>query len=203
MKIIIILAAIALAIYLGLLFVGWCAFGRPAYRRKNIRSLVAAALLSTALLGGLAPPASAADKLPVKDGLTLLTALRNLDGRPVVVEQNGQRGTVVQPWEFKSGLLRLKIAENIAALSVVERAVDEARIAIVRQVSKKFEVERIDPETPAYAEFSKLYQEVLDAPTPGADGLSRIKASDLKLDQNEISVTVLAALKPILDMDVK
>jgi hypothetical protein len=202
MKIIIVIAATMLVVYLGLLYLSWRKFGYLAFFKSQIRSIAVAALVSTAMLA-LAPPASAADNLPVKDALMLLTALRNLDGRPVVVEQNGQRGTVVQPWEFKSGLLRLKIAENIAALAVVERAVDEARMAIVRQVSKKFELERIDPDTPAFAEFSKLYQEVLNAPTPGADGLSRIKASDLKLDQNEISVTVLAALKPILDMDVK
>lgn len=164
-----------------------------------MKKLFAAAIAILALV----VPVSAAEKLPVKDALAMLTALRNLDGRPVVIEQNGQKTTVMTPWDFKSGLLRLKIAENIAALSVVERAVDEARIAIVKQVRKKFEVERIDQDTPAFTEFSKLYQEVLDAPTPGADGLSRIKASDLRLDQNEISVTVLAALKPILDMDVK
>lgn len=141
--------------------------------------------------------------ITVRDAIMLLSGLRNLDGRPVVVDQGGQKTTVVQPWEFKSGALRLRIASDVAILAAVEKAADEARIAIVKQVRAKRGVERIEADPAAFEEFSRLYDEVLNAPATGTEGLARIKASELRLDVNEIGVTVLSALQPILDQDVK
>ena len=162
-------------------------------------ALVTAILLSPAVA---AEKASPGNKLSVRDALSLLLALRNLDGRAVVIDQGGQKTTVVQPWEFKSGVVRLRIATNLAALSNVERAADEARIGIVKQVRKKFNTEKIEGDPAAFEEFSRLYDDVLKSPAATGE-LARIKASDLKLDVNEISVTVLQALTPILEQDVK
>jgi hypothetical protein len=148
-------------------------------------------------------PLQPGQQITVRDAIALLSALRNLDGRMVVVEQGGQKGTVMQPWEFKSGIVRLRIASNISILAAVEKAADDARVGIVKQVRKKYGVDQITGESPAFEEFSRLYDEVLNAKAAGTQDLARIKASDLKLDANEISVTVLSALRPILDQDVK
>lgn len=164
------------------------------------RIAIISALIFSPVVAVAAP---AGEKLSVRDAISLLVALRNLDGRAVVIEQpGGQKTTVVQPWEFKSGVVRLRIATNLALLSSVEKAADEARIGIVKQVRKKFNTEKIESDPAAFEEFSRLYEDVLKAPAATGD-LARIKASDLKLDVNEISVTVLQALRPILDQDVK
>lgn len=152
----------------------------------------------------LASPALAGEKIPVRDALSLAIALRNLDGRMVVVDgKDGQKGTIMQPWEFKSGIVRLRVAENLTILAQVERAAEDARMGIFKQVSQKFGVTEFPPGTAANEAFQQLYEEVLKAPAAGTENLHRIKAGDLKLDVNEIGVTVLSAMAPILDRDVR
>jgi hypothetical protein len=56
---------------------------------------------------------------------------------------------------------------------------------------------------PESADYQKQYLDLMAQPASGTQDLGRIKTSELKLDRNEIPVTVLAALAPILDQDVK
>jgi hypothetical protein len=152
-------------------------------------------------------PAAFADEaapITIRDALALATALRNLDGRMQVVKQaGGAEGTVMVPWEFGSGALRLRIANDLALVTAVEKKAEDARVAIVKEVLRKMGPGAVGFQqgTPEYDDFMRQYNEVLDGPAPGARDLSRIKASELKLDKNEIPVTVLQALRPILDAD--
>lgn len=161
---------------------------------KTLHMLVLAFLM---LIG----PALAESKKPAltnAEALSLLQALRTLDGRQVIVKQGTNESVVMQPWDFGSGTLRLRIARNITALAAVEKTVDEARQGVVKELLKT--TTAIAPGTPADDSFRVQIGEILKE---GAQvDLSRIKASELRLDKNEIPVTALSALTPILDDDV-
>lgn len=137
--------------------------------------------------------AADASKLTVAQALNLLTALRNLDGHLVIIKQNGGEGTVMVPWEFGSGALRLAIAHDIDVLTPNEKALGEARRSILKELGD------IKPGSKEAEEFSRQIEQAMSTPALGAAELTHIKASDLKLDKNEIPVTVLSALGPILE----
>lgn len=157
----------------------------------------------------VAAPAFASDKIALSVAQPLSVALRNLDGHLIVIKQNGQDGTVMVPWEFGSGALRLRIANNITILDAALKTAEETRIAIVKELLKKASdrtgaaVTEIKPDMPENAEFQKQFTDLMAQPAAGTQDLGRIKTSELKLDKNEIPVTVLSALAPILDQDVK
>lgn len=147
-------------------------------------------------------------KITAQETQQLATALRNLDGHMIVVKQNGSDGTLMIPWEFGSASLRLRIASDLAIVDHSLKLIDDSRQAIVKELLRKREqrtgekdVANIKGTDPEYAEFEKQFAELMASPAPGTQDLSRIKASELRLDKNEIPVTVLAALKPILDVD--
>lgn len=147
--------------------------------------------------------ASGADKPPAfsnAQALSMLQAHRVLDGRQVIVKQGDVDIIVPQSWDFGSGTLRMRVARNITALVAVEKTLDDARIGIVKEIITTRGVKAILPGSLELDEFQRLYGAVL------ADGaqvdLSRIKASELRLDKNELPVTALSALAPILDDDV-
>lgn len=156
----------------------------------NIVGLLALSVWASALLIQVYPPSAAAQakpKLTVGQGLSLLAALRTLDGHQVVIRQNGQEAVVLVPWELASGSLRLRVASNISILAINEKVAEDARQAILREGKDTAQAQ---------------YAEALEQPAQGGDDLSRIKASELRLDKNEMSVTALSALAPILDVDV-
>jgi hypothetical protein len=156
----------------------------------------------------VAPLAHAGDVKPtsitVREVLSLAQGLRNLDGHIIVIKRNGQDDTVMIPWEFGSGSLRLRIANDIAITDAVVSKAEQARQSIFKEaLAKAGGVPELKPNTPEYAAFLKQYEDLLDQQAPGGLDLAHIKASELKLDKNEIPVTVLTALKPILDIDVQ
>jgi hypothetical protein len=165
----------------------------------------------TILSIALATPAFAADPAPtpkiappvltVAQAIPLSTALRNLDGHMVVIKQNGADNIVMIPWDFGSGSLRLRIANNLTILAAVEKSAEEGRQAIVREILKKAGGTEIKPGTPEREDFDRQYLELMGQPAPGGKDLARIKASELKLDRNDIPVTALSAMAPLLDID--
>lgn len=164
------------------------------------------ALASTiAVLIGLGSPYSAlsadAPKLRARDAMALAQALRELDGRKQVIKVNGQDTIVVTPWEFGSGSLRLRIANDLAILSAVEQQMTAIRQTIFREVTKGTDGAEIKPGSPGEAAFMKQFEDALNQPAAGTQDLARIKASELKLDRNEIMPSVLEGLRPILDQD--
>lgn len=163
---------------------------------KNFLALA----LAAALWGGpaLAEPAG---KITVAQGLSLLAGLRNLDGHQVIVKQGANESVVMVPWDFASGSLRLRIANNISILAPTEKAADDSKTSIIKELTRG-KAPSIQPGTPEADAFVAQYQDVLNGPAPGTQDLGRIKASELKLDKNEIGGTTLSALAPILDDDV-
>lgn len=136
--------------------------------------------------------------LTVVQALSMLMALKSLDGHEVVIKsKEGDQTKVVVPWEL-SGLLRLKIANDITVLQVVEGTAEKTRQGLLREATKD-KPGPLTAGTPEYDEFIRQWSEVLNSPAPGSVDLARIAAADLKLDKNEIPVSVLSALMPILD----
>jgi hypothetical protein len=157
----------------------------------------------------LTAPAIAGDKITLAQAQQLSQALRNLDGHLVVIKQNGQDATIMTPWEFGSGSFRLRIANNLTILDAALKTADDTRIAIVKETLKHISdrtgtaATEIKPDVPENAEFQRQYADLMAQPANGTQDLGRIKVSELHLDKNEIPVTVLSALTPILDQDVK
>lgn len=166
---------------------------------RYLATLIAAALA----IAGTAPLSAEPKKPPLTnaEALSMLQALRNLDGRITVVKQGDKDTTVMVPWEFGSGTLRLRIARNVTALAAVEKAIEDARLAIVKEILKGSGPDVTT--VPEGAPMDSFRKQVADMLGQGAAvDLSRIRASELRLDKNEIPVTVLSGLSPILDDDV-
>jgi uncharacterized protein YdbL (DUF1318 family) len=164
-----------------------------------------------ALLVFFCPQCEAAEKsqgITVDQAVQLATALRNFDGHLVVIKQNGAENTVMIPWEFGDGRLRLRVSNNLAILDAAIKSINAAQIAIFKEATQKASERTGKTEvdlpvgTPERIDYDRQNDELLKQPAPGTQDLSRIKASELKLDKNEIPVTVLTALKPILEDDV-
>lgn len=140
--------------------------------------------------------------------LNLIVALRGLEGRIIIIKQNGVDTQVQQPWDFGSALLRLRIKRNIQVLEPVEKAIKDTREAMVTEALAKMAEKNgqkptvIEPGTPEFIAFLKQLEDMLEKPVDGQVDLSRIRASELKLDRNEIGPSVLTGLDPILDDDV-
>jgi hypothetical protein len=157
------------------------------------------ALLATAVI---AAPAAAADKLTVLQANQLSVALRSLDGHIIVIKQNGQDATVMIPWEFNSAAVRLRIANDLAIVDAAVKVSDDVRNTIFKEVTKKAGVTELRPGTPERDDYDRQAADLMAQPAAGTQDLARIKASELKLDRNEIPVSILSALKPIFDDDV-
>lgn len=158
-----------------------------------------AAFIAATLAGLWLTPVFAQDSPPpaeitVAQAIQMLSAIQNLDGHQVVVRQNGQETVVLEPWKFSNGALRLAIARNAAALSAVQVANETTRLAIIKEIFKGAEPR---DGTPEMTEFTRQMQEMLRRPANVT--LERIKAKDLRLDVNEIGISTLVALDPILE----
>lgn len=154
--------------------------------------------------------AHSAERSPLTNAkaLNLLVSLRGLEGHIVIIKQNGADVQVQQPWDFGSALLRLRIKRNIQSLEPVEKAIKDTREAMITEALAKMAEKNgqkpttIEPGTPEFAAFLKQLEDMLEKPVDGQVDLSRVRASELKLDRNEIGASVLTGLDPILDDDV-
>lgn len=171
------------------------------FKKITIASLSIAAVAAygfACVFFGVASPAQEVPKSPmtVGEAIQVLGALRALDGQQVIVKQNGGDVVVAQPWKFSSATLRLAIADNIAILSKLETSTDKARVGIIREIANGGD--RVSVGTKEFDEFQRQYDAMNAAPYGAAGALTRIDAKALNLDVNEIPVTTLSALWPIL-----
>jgi len=166
---------------------------------------------ATAILALLAAPALAAEapKPPLTTGqaLNILAGMRAIDTHTIVVKQGADQAIIPnQPWEYGDGKFRLRISRNISALKTLADAHEEARQRIVAEIMQTMpapapgKTKEIAPNTPEFEKFSQQYKDLIAA--PAQVDLFRIKASELKLDKNEIPAESIALLAPIFDDDV-
>lgn len=164
--------------------------------------LIAATAVSFQIIATTAARADEkAPPLTNQQALTLLVALRSLDGHTVVVQGN----PILIPWEFKNGKLRNDIRRNQMMLEPIEAAVQKSQSDIIREVLDKMvdkdgkKATKIEVGTPQHAEVQRQIEALLLSPVGSNVTLFRIKISDLKLDDNDIPVSVIRGLEPILD----
>lgn len=161
------------------------------------------------LMIGSALAQEAAKPITVQEALTLRDGLKGLDGKVVIVKQNGNDVLVPTPWEFNNGKLRLRIANNTAIIERAIKAANDAQQATLKESLAKASARLDKPVTelvtgmPERADYDQQYNDLLASPAAGTKDLSRIKASELNLDKNDIPPSVLSSLRPIFDVDVK
>ncbi len=123
--------------------------------------------------------------------LELRQALTALDGHPVpVVTESGKTQFYTKPYAF-TGSIRFRIGRMLKTVSDLADIVDKARQAIVKQYAVN---ERVPPEkAEAYTgEIESLFAVENEVP------LDKLAEADLKLDENELPVSVISALSYIM-----
>ena len=130
----------------------------------------------------------------------VLGALVSLDGSPRIVQLgNGNQQVVQKPYKL-SGKTRMAIARNIAILNDDRLALEKAHKGLIEEISGG--EQSIDPtDKVKMNDFVSRYDE-LQNESNEFPGLTKIKASLLNIEDNEIPQTVLADLRPLLDDDI-
>lgn len=165
----------------------WAVFHRTAIA-------IAVSMLMTMAAPAQSPPPTTT--LTVRQAVAIITATQSLDGRMVLARQDGRDVAIMQPWAFE-GALRMRLVGNLAAL--------QPNLATAEQVRAKFSAAAagLKPDSPEYRELAAEADRALDAPALGAAQVRRVKVSELRLDRNDIPISVLAALAPLLDDDTQ
>lgn len=122
----------------------------------------------------------------------------------LVVAHQNLDGTKENAYKF-APQARYGLAKNLRILRSRTEDINKVRAGLADELSKEMGDKK--PDTPEFKalekEFDERYKQFLDA-TEEIANLMKIKFVDLNLDQNQIPVTVLAALSPIiLEDDVK
>lgn len=159
-------------------------------------------VIAFSVVCGTVQAADMSKTLTNEKALALLAAMRNLDGRLVVVKTPQGENIVAQPWVFKSAVLRLRIKRNIKALEPIEKLIEETRQTMVAAAQAKIPLGADGKPVVAQVDLAKDFLALLRQPVEGPVDLGRIKASELMLNENEIPGTTLAGADPILDDDV-
>lgn len=134
------------------------------------------------------------DALTVTQALTLLAALRALDGR--ATGAMGPNGPVLEPYDFKGGAIYFAIARNIATLNRVNESWEKTRNDLVRKHFSGKPAAECPPES--MEAFQKDAAGGLAEVAVKMSDISTIKFDDLNLDQSKIPASVLAVLLPII-----
>lgn len=144
-------------------------------------------------------PSKAADApqpLTINDCLNLLQGVNGLDGHVVIVNA-GKPNEAPQliPYKFENPELRKAIQGNLVKLQGIQRDVDQVRQKVFAEVSPTGT--DIQPSTPERVNYDKQLIALGNSTCQVA--LVRIKWDDLRLKDNDIPGSVLAALDKILD----
>lgn len=141
-------------------------------------------------------PATVAPTLPIRTLLEINAALSALDGTPTVVKgENGVEKTVIVPYQF-SGKVRWGISKNLNVLKRVSEDFSKTRDALINEVSNG--TGRIEPENEAAIKLLNSKVAEVFATEEDTKGLLSLPFDGLNLDTNQIPVSILAALEPII-----
>lgn len=124
-------------------------------------------------------------KLPHKTVIELTDALSRLDG-------------VSPDTPYKFGpKVRYSLAKNLRILRRKVEDIDKARVALVREIWPGGDGAKKDKDSAEFERFSSQWQAFLES-EEDVDGLMRFQFGELQLDINNIPVTVLASLGPLI-----
>jgi hypothetical protein len=169
---------------------------------------IVATLLLTLLIGpAFAQETKVPAKVSVQEAMLLQSGLKGLDGHVVIIKQNGTETGIPTSWEFSNGDLRRRIVSDLNIVESAIKIANEAQQAIFKENAAKAStrlqktVTELEVGMPERTDYDKQTAELMQGSAAGTQDLSKIKVSELKLDKNEIPSSVLAALKPILELD--
>jgi hypothetical protein len=141
-------------------------------------------------------------KLSLRDAQALAVAIRSLDGYPrLLKDSNNNVTTVTMPYEFASGTVRAKLGNDLAILKLSEASIELTRQQIAKEVMARHHVEKIENGSAAFEDFLAQMTKALDQEAPGTGDLAHINIAELRLDKNEIPISTIAALRPILEFE--
>ncbi len=127
--------------------------------------------------------------LTVEQALNVAAGLEQLSGLDVVIDGK----PMGKAWYKFSGDVRILIAVNIEVGRAVQQRFSTARNAIIMQMSDGTGRVAEEKAPLMTVEVDKLMK------APARAGYSRMKMSDLRLDENPIPGPVLSLVLPILD----
>lgn len=162
-----------------------------------MRAATAAAaflILAAAPAAAQQKPDKADDAKPLsyQDAQQVDAGLRSLDGYQVAIDDGQQHKVILKFYDLGSGL-RIQIGQSEAALAGALRTYQQLYNGLVAQYADGGQTVP-DKNKAAWNEaFAKLQQ------TSSGVTVPHIKVGELKLDQNPVPASVLAALAPILD----
>lgn len=159
----------------------------PATQKRSLWKTVVLAVAM--LLGQTQTKAAEQPEFTVEQALNISGGLDQL-GSYETVDKDGKPTKVY--YKF-SGDLRILIAVNIDIGRSVQSRYQTARNALIMQLSDGTGNVPIDKSAVLSAELYKLMN------APSRAGFERIKAADLKLDENAIPAPVLSLIVPIID----
>ena len=142
----------------------------------------------------------AADKLSIRDCLSILVGLNALDGRKVIVAQGKPTESVeVVPYKFgttveKGATLRNSIARNLFVLTTVQQEAQSANRRAQQEIGKG---STIVPGSKEDAELGRRNEEYLERPCRVE--LDHLRVEDLKVAENDFPGSILALLWKITD----
>src|SRR5262249_55414371 len=132
-------------------------------------------------------------KITLADAIRVHSGLKALDGYTRAVK-DGQGERLIIEYFKLTPMLRLAIAMNSHELMRVEEVYAKARNALIKSLSDpgkaQVKADKMQEFLDGDAELLKAEQDI---------DLTRIKAEELKLDENPIPASTLSALIPILD----
>ena len=141
-------------------------------------------------------------KITRVETVALANAITALSGRAVEASDGDKKVVIVKPYDI-DGPTRYALAKNRRALKTTlteiedEQADLNTRFGLAKESSPKLEGEAL---TKARLEFQKAFSTFMRAEVEITE--FRLKASDLKINTNQLDPTTIEGLLPILDGEV-
>lgn len=163
------------------------------------------AIIITVLFILLSPALAQTDPpvMTMGDCQALNTALKALDGhvatddagRPIMkLGERGGETPLIVPYTFAHGVIE-KLADDETMLDkIVETIAAGSRARMAKEAPGETKVK---PDSPVGIRLQVMYQEALAKPCPVT--LVKIKTADLKIDDNRLPLSVVSALRFIME----
>jgi hypothetical protein len=137
------------------------------------------------------------------DIFNLLQGLQALDGQSEIAKGAGQEGkdlVVNKPYEI-NGRTRIRLGKWLTSVANVNKTIQDSRIALIKQYCKGAgpegkDADKVPPEK--LSAFNDDWNNAMEETTSFPHAKVSVKDVLGDKEQNALSITVLAALEPIL-----
>jgi hypothetical protein len=134
-----------------------------------------------------------ATKLTVGQAWQIINALHALDGHQEIIHDGDRQSVVTVPYKFGPGF-RWALATDWTALQPIAEAYQKAARAEAGELSPGGAIKDGSPEAKKFAEADAMLQAKEQTVS-----IVRLKLNEFALDKNDIPISALSALSPIID----